>query len=74
MFIVIGSGSVGQEINNNLDIDFVCDPLNMLLRIYCNFIIDKHKRELYKLLTFCARKCENVEQHNGKELFLNMLL
>lgn len=48
---------VGQDINRILFTSLQCDPRCMLLGISNCFINDKYKEKLYKMLTFCARKC-----------------
>lgn len=43
--------------NKILTITVDWDPLCMLLGIPNGLITDKYKGKLYKMLTFCARKC-----------------
>lgn len=47
---------VEQELNVILSINIGHGPKHMLLGIYDDIIVDKHKKSLCKFLTFCARK------------------
>ncbi len=48
---------VEQVLNVILAINIVCGPKHMMLGMYDDIIVVKHKNTLCKFPTFCARKC-----------------
>ncbi len=48
---------VEQELSVILSINIVCGPKHMMLGMYDDIIVVKHKNTLCKFPTFCARKC-----------------
>lgn len=57
---------IGGEMNKILSVSLNNNPLYLLLGITDPIITDKYKRKLYRMLTFCARKCLLLNWINEK--------